>query len=343
MIPSTAPSPFPANAFPNAARTIVFQYQWEGKWVEIDRGTQAAGGIDQGGGIEIAPETAGPMTSWDNAITYCSSKGDGWQLPSQNELLYLWCLNPSVTGGAAFAADEYWSATQFSSNSASAWSVSFSNGHTYTTFKTSGRLYVRCVWDKVTTQQTYPYITTATGGVVIVLRDDKGGVDEANLFSSRKTASPTGAENSTDNRMSRKIRVQKAQGQSGTVNWETAKSYCENLDTEGYSDWRLPTQRELILIWVMGGNSNVTSGDRNDTGVGSNPAPAISSSYLYQQSGFTAFAADAYWSATQTSQNCSFAWRVLFGDGGGNYGNTSYNHKPDSFYYVRCVRDEEWE
>ena len=325
----------PANSYPNPARTIIFQYQWKGKWVEIDRGTQAAQEppIDQGGGIEIAPDPGSAMT-WANAITYCSSKGDGWRLPSQNELMYLWGLNPSFTGEAAFAAGDYWSATQYSSNSASAWSVVFSDGQTFSTFKTSSRLYVRCVWDKVTTPQTYPYITTATGGVVIVLRDDKGGVDEANLFSSRKTASPTGTEKSTDNRMSRKFRVQKAQGQSGTVNWETAKSYCENLDTEGYSDWRLPTQRELILIWVMGGNSNVTSGDRNDTGVGSNPAPAISSSYLYQQSGFTAFAAGYYWSATQYSSYSTVAWGVNFGSGGTN----GYNKTISG--YVRCVRDE---
>ena len=184
----------------------------------------------------------------------------------------------------------------------------------------------------------YPYITTATGGVVIVLRDDNGGVDEANLFSSRKTASPTGNEASTDNRMSRKIRVQKAQEQSSRVNWETAKSYCENLNTEGYSDWRLPTQRELMLIWNLGGNNNVTSGYKNDTGVGSNPAPAISSSYLYQQSGFTAFEAGYYWSATQYSTFSTDAWNVNFNNGSTN----GISYKTYS-YYVRCVRDEEWE
>ena len=177
----------------------------------------------------------------------------------------------------------------------------------------------------------YPYITTATGGVVIVLRDDKGGVDEANLFSSRKTASPTGNETSTDNRMSRKFRVQKAN--PGQMTWDNAVSYCNNLNTEGYSDWRLPSQRELMLIWNLGGSSKVTAGDKNDTGVGSGSVP-LYTPYLYQQSGFTAFAAGNYWSATQHSSNSTYAWYVIFSNG-----NTFYYKKTDS-YSVRCVRDE---
>lgn len=137
----------PANSYPNPARTIVFQYQWDNKWVEIDRGTQAAGeNIDQGGGTEISPDTGSKMT-WDQAIAYCKSKGTGWRLPTQNELMYLWCLAPSFTGKAAFAADNYWSATQNSSNSTYAWHMNFSSGYTYTNSKTNG-YYVRCVRDK---------------------------------------------------------------------------------------------------------------------------------------------------------------------------------------------------
>ena len=56
----------------------------------------------------------------------------------------------------------------------------------------------------------YPYVTSENGGVVVVLRDSKGGIDESSLFSSRVTASKTGNEASADNRMSRKFRVQKS-------------------------------------------------------------------------------------------------------------------------------------
>lgn len=179
----------------------------------------------------------------------------------------------------------------------------------------------------------YPYVTVENGGVVVVLRDSKGGIDESSLFSSRVTETKTGNEASTDNRMSRKFRVQKAQSQGSKVAWSDAVSYCDNLTEEGYSDWRLPSQRELMMIWLLGGSSNVTSGDKNDTGVGSASKP-VNTPYIYQQSGFTAFSADHYWSATETSTGSSYAWYVSF-----SYGDTTnYNKTHSSF--VRCVRDE---
>ena len=179
----------------------------------------------------------------------------------------------------------------------------------------------------------YPFVTVENGGVVVVLRDSKGGIDEASLFSSRVTESKTGNELSADNRVSRKFRVQKAQSQGSRVAWSAAVSYCDNLTEEGYSDWRLPSQRELMMIWILGGNSNVASGDKNNTGVGSASIP-VSTTYLYQQSGFTAFSGDYYWSATESSSYSSDAWYVYFGNG-----TTDSNLKIDS-HYVRCVRDE---
>lgn len=177
----------------------------------------------------------------------------------------------------------------------------------------------------------YPYVTSENGGVVVVLRDSKGGIDESSLFSSRVTASKTGNEASADNRMSRKFRVQKSN--PGQKTWSDAMSYCDNLTEEGYSDWRLPSQRELMMIWLLGGSSNVTSGDKNDTGVGSASKP-VNTPYLYQQSGFPAFSAGYYWSATEGSSDSGNAWYVNFSNGGTN------NNGKTSSGYVRCVRDE---
>ncbi len=178
----------------------------------------------------------------------------------------------------------------------------------------------------------YPYVTVENGGVVVVLRDSKGGIDESSLFSSRVTETKTGNEASTDNRMSRKFRVQKAQSQGSKVAWSDAVLYCDNLTEEGYSDWRLPSQRELMMIWLLGGSSNVTSGDKNDTGVGSASKP-VNTPYIYQQSGFTAFSADDYWSATEVSTGSSYAWCVYFG------GGDTYDYYKTNSLYVRCVRD----
>lgn len=178
----------------------------------------------------------------------------------------------------------------------------------------------------------YPYVTSENGGVVVVLRDSKGGIDESSLFSSRVTASKTGNEASADNRMSRKFRVQKSN--PGQKTWSDAMSYCDNLTEEGYSDWRLPSQRELMMIWLLGGSSNVTSDDKNDTGVGSASKP-VNTPYLYQQSGFTAFSAGRYWSASEASSNSSYVWYLYFSDG---YSTT--NTKTTGSGSVRCVRDE---
>lgn len=180
----------------------------------------------------------------------------------------------------------------------------------------------------------YPYVTTASdGGVIVVLRDDKGGIDEASLFSGRVTESKTGNEMSSDNRMSRKFRVQKAQSQSSTVIWSDAVSYCNNLNEEGKTDWRLPSQRELMMIWLLGGCSDVTSGDKNDTGVGSASVP-VNTPYIYQQSGFTAFSAGNAWSAPEATSNSSYAWFVSFSNG--LTGSVAKTYR----YFVRCVRDE---
>jgi len=33
------------------------------------------------------------------------------------------------------------------------------------------------------------------------------------------------------------------------TNWDTAKLYCENYSADGYTNWRLPTLKELITIY----------------------------------------------------------------------------------------------
>lgn len=313
------------------------EYDWGDGDIGGDIGGDLEPTIDTGGGGTVLDLDTSQKITWQNAVNYCSSKGDGWRLPTQNELMYYWSVVPSIPAGSKFSADSYWSATEFSSSSSHAWTVTFSHGFTNYIDKTNSGCSVRCVKDYAASAgaQKYPYVTTASdGGVVVVLRDDNGGIDESSLFSSRVTETKTGNDASADNRMSRKFRVQKAQSQSSTVTWENAKSYCDNLTEEGYSDWRLPSERELMMIWLLGGNSNVTLGDKNNTGVGSASKP-VNTPYIYQQSGFTAFSADFYWSATDYSGYSTHAWNVYFSNGLTN----NYRDKTTSGY-VRCVRDE---
>ena len=138
----------PENGYPNAARTIVFGYVEGGTFKEIKQGEQAAGvNIDTGGGGTVLEPDPGKSVTWQEAIDYCSSKGDGWRLPTQNELMYYWCVEPSIPASSKFSAVYYWSATDYSSGSSYAWLVTFSYGDTSGRNKTSSYS-VRCVRDE---------------------------------------------------------------------------------------------------------------------------------------------------------------------------------------------------
>lgn len=109
-------------------------------------------------------------------------------------------------------------------------------------------------------------------------------------------------------KMSIKFQVMRANHTVGTTDWATAYNQCKSYNGEGGAagQWRLPTQRELMMIWIL------------------HPQ-------LIGKGGFTAFAATSYWSATENS--ATYAWYVNFYHGG-VYINTKANA-----YRVRCVRD----
>jgi len=95
-----------------------------------------------------------------------------------------------------------------------------------------------------------------------------------------------------------------------TKTWQDAKTYCANLTLGGYTDWRLPTAKELGSIVDYG---------KSDPGIDTTYFKNVSSDY--------------YWSSTTSENYKNYAWIVIF------YNGIVYYDNKDLSYYVRCVRD----
>ena len=344
----------PANES-SEVRSVVFEYQWGGLWLNIGAARlQYPAAFDTGGSATVLEYCATDMyRTYSEAVDYCSSKGEGWRLPTQNEMMYYWCVAPACDSDLIdwmfdnYSSANYWTTTMYEGQQQQ---FDMTLG-TYA-WKSSS-IFARCVKDRTDTKKRYPYVTTASdGGVVVVLRDDEGGLDPAALFPERVTESRTGDVSSEDNRMAAKFRVQRAQLEAITASeiiQGNAVTYCNDLVAEGYSDWRLPSQREMTMLYVLGCSESVDFGQQNTSGVGPETVQPIGSPYLYQQPGFTQFAhaiatstdtyTDYYAIANATGSSTKF-WMMA-----PVYGYVYQLNKPGSSlrqrFWFRCVRDED--
>ena len=91
--------------------------------------------------------------------------------------------------------------------------------------------------------------------------------------------------------------------------FEEAKKHCANLKVDGYTDWRLPTIKELATILDL----------RTDR-------PAL-------KNGFNMRISEKFWTSTPNAANPKEAWTISF-----SYGDIeAYPLRRD--YHVRCVRN----
>lgn len=84
---------------------------------------------------------------WENAIAACRNLGNGWRLPSKEDLLAIYKVKSTLDSTLAAVGDElplsyYWSSTEY--NSDWAWTVGVKLGYTNSMPK-SDNLYVRAV------------------------------------------------------------------------------------------------------------------------------------------------------------------------------------------------------
>jgi len=95
--------------------------------------------------LEWQAKQSGPMT-WDAAMKYSAELGDGWRLPTVEELETL-VDRSRVDPASAFPgmpSEWFWSSSSYAGGSSIAWGVTFSYGYVYGTGKASSN-FVRCV------------------------------------------------------------------------------------------------------------------------------------------------------------------------------------------------------
>lgn len=99
------------------------------------------------GDLEWQADVPDKRFTWEEAKAYAASRGDGWRLPTIQELLSLvdyTTYKPACRVFPDCPSEWFWSSSAFSGSSTSAWYVNFSIGHTGN-FDVSGANRVRCV------------------------------------------------------------------------------------------------------------------------------------------------------------------------------------------------------
>jgi hypothetical protein len=93
-------------------------------------------------------------------------------------------------------------------------------------------------------------------------------------------------------------------------NWESAISYCEDLNFSGHTDWRLPNINELYTL------------------------VDFTKTELVINSKFTNIKNSRYWTSSSAKLNLSNGWYIDFTDG-----SSAYQVKSSTTTLTRCVRD----
>ena len=351
-------------------RRMRFQYEWAEQWYDIPQLAQQQGSlIDVGGTILLENPVPSQSVTWQQAADYCknkeSSTSEKWRLPTANELHFFWCITPSLSGDQLFPEDSYfWSSTKNGLGNIMTFYTSVGHINTYVLegtvpSPTNTKFRVRCVKAAERDLTTsYPKISQSSDGqgdyIVTVAENDLGWPTAA-LHTQRLSESVTGDEQTTDNRLSRKFRIQNSYpstvsiGEQTSVTWNQAIEYCNTLNSiqyHGFNNWRLPTQREIQLLFAIGASNSVEMGAKDFT---ENPSGTLVETklvlnYLISYDDFLPYSPNNSWSSTPISDKynldvASRAWEMIFN---GSRAAEIGMDKVSLGMTVRCIRDEEW-
>ncbi len=234
--------------------------------------------------------TDGSMHDKDNTYTWYDTEGyiqalnsvnfgghSDWRMPTIKELItieYFGTYNPTINT-AYFPntkSDHFWSVTTLASSPDNAWSAYFNHGG----------------------------VSSHGKDVSLPVRAVRGGQSGQAFF---ENGDGTVTDTSTG------LMWQKPA--EGEMNWEAALAYSESLNFAGYSDWRLPSLKEL---WSIVDHSRAR--------------PAIDIAYFP----YATLVSSSYWSATTYPHSTDRVWVVdfVFGHSSSRYRSSNNN--------VRAVR-----
>jgi len=225
---------------------------------------------------------------WLEANEYCKSLSLGgftdWQIPQPKEYISIIDFstsNPSINQSFFPGTNsDYWSTSTNENQSGTelSWQISFAVASIGAAHGNTQEYLVRCVRRNQNI--------------------DLWGFNLANIGESTSYHFNTGLtwqKETSENRQS----------------WEEALDYCENLDLDNYSDWRLPNIRELVSI-IEFGNEN----------------PAVNTE-MFPNTELT-----GYWSSTTSISSTDKAIQIQFNSGDGALIEDAKNNG----HFVRCVR-----
>lgn len=243
--------------------------------------------------------------TYNEAVNYCETLNlgghDDWRVPTRKEYSSVFNLGRTspaldITYFPYYTAQEVnaWTASSYQPNPTQMWAVLLSWGITFPS-DTTARLKIRCV-----RRPSEPIADYTDNGDSTVTDNVTG------LMWEQKT--DDGGPRDMDN----------------TYTWKDALAYCENLTLGGYTDWRMPTPKELERLVDLT-RSN----------------PAIDTAY------FPNTKSGKYWTGT-TCSGCHKhkAFAMDFNDGSLYFGQKriktggSFPEPPQYEYlYVRAVRN----
>lgn len=298
---------------------------------------------------EYTPQNYIDYTDNDSPWFVVASRGDGaadwqnptvsqgWSIPTKAQMMVAYAYNyTDIFGTNILWLNEY--------NSTTRWSINMEIGEILPNDGSVGDVqsYQARAVKSYNGSDRYPYVQD---GNIIVSRDENGGVKSDYIREGQWSPGENYNEQSADNKVAAKFEVAPfTVDDSGNWirrTWNEAKEYCENYTDpeDGSGGWRMPTQRELMLIYAINGELDEnyrfkTTGGMNYPGEPSVEHPELAQ-HIY------------YWTGTTdgTQGNVNNAWSVCFcndeqlerGALSGKtegYGKTEYN-------FVRPVRDVE--